>query len=102
MHRLAAGRAAAGERVYGYRFDWQPAGSPFGACHCIELPFVFGNPAAWREAPMLAGQQPAGLVDAVQAAWIAFVRSGDPSHPGLPGWAPYTGSDTVMHFDDLT
>jgi para-nitrobenzyl esterase len=84
--RLAQRLAGSGTPVWMYRFDWSPPGSPFGACHCIELPFVFGNAAAWRDAPMLAGADPgtvAALVDVVQPAWIAFVRDGD------PGWPPY-------------
>jgi hypothetical protein len=32
--------------------------SPFGACHCIELPFAIGTDAAWAGAPMLAGAEP--------------------------------------------
>ena len=60
-----------------YEFGWSPPGSPFGACHCIELPFVFGTLDAWRDAPMLAGADPgelAGLVDDVQNRWISFVH----------------------------
>ncbi len=29
--------AAAGARVSAYRLDWRPAGSVFGATHCLEL-----------------------------------------------------------------
>ncbi|MFE3445932.1 carboxylesterase/lipase family protein [Nocardia sp. NPDC059180] len=71
-----------GERApWLYRFDWSPTDSPFGACHCIELPFVFGNPAAWRDAPMLGGQYPDRLAARVMRAWIGFIRG------GAPGWA---------------
>ncbi|HUR05375.1 MAG TPA: carboxylesterase family protein [Nonomuraea sp.] len=69
-----------------YQFDWSPPGSPFGACHCIELPFVFGNLDAWRASPMLAGAEPAQLdrlVAHVQRAWTAFV------HRSSPGWPAY-------------
>jgi para-nitrobenzyl esterase len=62
-----------------YEFDWSPPESPFGACHCIELPFVFGTIAAWRNAPMLAGAtatELARLVDDVQARWISFIHQG--------------------------
>jgi carboxylesterase type B len=34
-------------------FGWHPPGSPLRACHCIDLPFIFGNPDEWRHAPML-------------------------------------------------
>lgn len=64
-----------------YRFDWSPPGSPFGACHCLELPFLFGNSAAWQHAPMLSGRHPARLTDRVTGAWARFVRE------GAPGWA---------------
>ncbi|MEU4839715.1 carboxylesterase family protein [Nocardia testacea] len=64
-----------------YQFDWSPPGSPFGACHCLELPFVFGNSAAWRQAPMLGGRHPARLTEQVMSAWAGFARE------GTPGWA---------------
>ncbi|GAA3607833.1 carboxylesterase family protein [Nonomuraea rosea] len=70
-----------------YQFDWSPPGSPFGACHCIELPFVFGNLHAWHAAPMLAGAEPAQLdrlVADVQRAWAAFVHDGSPGWPAFP------------------
>ncbi|MGW5752243.1 carboxylesterase/lipase family protein [Nocardia rhamnosiphila] len=74
---LLAGRNA----PWLYRFDWSPPGSPFGACHCLELPFVFGNSAAWRQAPMLGGRHPARLTERVMGAWAGFARE------GTPGWA---------------
>src|SRR6185312_798567 len=52
---LAAAIARRGGKVWTYRFDWSPPSSKFKACHCIEIPFVFGNFDAWRDAPMLAG-----------------------------------------------
>jgi para-nitrobenzyl esterase len=38
---------------------------------------------------MLAGGDAAQMTDlsaAMRAAWIAFVRTGDPSHDALPAW----------------
>jgi para-nitrobenzyl esterase len=33
-------------------------------------------------------------------AWIAFARTGNPSHPGLPAWPRYeTGRRATMIFD---
>ncbi|MEU8124187.1 carboxylesterase family protein [Spirillospora sp. NPDC049024] len=88
---LAASMATA----YAYRFDWSPAAGALGACHCIELPFVFGGLDAWRAAPMLAGADPADLrrlVDRVQEAWTAFI------HGGSPGWDRYGRRSEVHHF----
>jgi para-nitrobenzyl esterase len=88
--RLADGHAAAGASVYTYAFDWAPQREAFGACHTIDLPFVFGNEAAWRDAPML-GQTPWDQVDLlgrqVRRAWTSFARTGDPNADGDPAWA---------------
>lgn len=81
---------AQGRRAWSYRFDHRPNPS-FGACHCIELPFVFGTLPAFAGAPMLQGLQPDDaqrLTDALQSAWLAFVREGD------PGWAPWPHQHT--------
>jgi para-nitrobenzyl esterase len=73
--RLADHVAGQGELVQRYRFCWAPPGAPYGACHCMELPVLFGTGPAWRDAPMLAGQQPpAELVGRVQDIWSGFVR----------------------------
>lgn len=80
-----AGHAArAGASVWAYQLDWAPAGSPFGACHCLELPLVFGNDRAWSGAPMLAGssgEDPGRrrVARQMRAAWLSFARHG---HPG--------------------
>ncbi|MBE1532716.1 carboxylesterase/lipase family protein [Actinomadura algeriensis] len=81
LARLARSLAGHGNPPWEYRFDWGPADGPFGACHCIELPFVLGTAAAWRDSPMLAGERPAALVERTRRAWAGFVRDGD------PGWA---------------
>jgi len=87
--RLAAAVARRGGDAYAYLFDWAPPASRFKSCHCIDLPFAFGNFDAWRDAAMLAGgdaAQMADLSDAMRRTWIAFVRTGDPAHDGLPAW----------------
>ncbi|WP_433526695.1 carboxylesterase/lipase family protein [Nocardia pseudovaccinii] len=79
--RLAETLAAQGNTAWLYRFDWHPATSPFGACHCLELPFLLGNAAAWAHAPMLMGERPQALVEDMRERWIGFIRHGD------PGWS---------------
>lgn len=88
--RFADVLARAGGRVFTYRFDWQAPDSGFGACHCIELPFLFGDAAAWAGAPMLGGttwEDMAGLGHDMRASWLGFARAGD------PGWAPHSPGD---------
>jgi para-nitrobenzyl esterase len=87
--RLAQLIARQGGTCFAYLFDWAPAGSRYGACHCIDLPFVFGNPDAWHKAAMLAGaerEQVQALTAEIQDNWIAFARSGKPADPG---WSPF-------------
>ncbi|MEJ7929480.1 carboxylesterase family protein [Ramlibacter sp. AN1015] len=80
----AAQAAHAGRSAWLYRFDGPP-GLPLGACHCAELPFVFGTVDAFTSAPMFAGIDPADarrLTHDMQGAWLDFVR-GKPLQ-----WAP--------------
>ena len=74
-----------------YRFDWSGPESPFGACHCIELPFVFGNFDKWLP-PMLAGGDVAemkALSRVVQKAWGSFAQNGTPNDKTLIEWPRY-------------
>ncbi|NIH80197.1 carboxylesterase/lipase family protein [Amycolatopsis viridis] len=82
--------AARGGRVYSYVFDWAAPESVFGAGHCIELPFLLGDEAAWRDAPMLAGAEWSTVTETgrtLRAAWLSFARTGTPE-PGWPRHAP--------------
>ncbi|MGK3200515.1 carboxylesterase family protein [Amycolatopsis sp. MEPSY49] len=73
--------------AFTYRFDWQAPGNRFGACHCIDIPFLFGTHDVW-DAPMLEGA-PKGLENAtgLREVWAAFLhgaRPGTLSPPKLP------------------
>ncbi len=90
--RLAETLSERNVPTFAYQFDWAPPGSRFRACHCIDLPFVFGNFAQWPDAEMLAGGNPAQMADlsrAVRAAWIAFAHTGSPRDDALPDWPQY-------------
>ncbi|MEV5974835.1 carboxylesterase family protein [Streptomyces sp. NPDC051921] len=104
---LAEARAALGRPVWAYQFDLPTPAyeGRLGAAHCLELPFVFANFDAWSHAPFLAGLDPRvrdALARAMHEAWIAFVRTGDPNHAGLPSWERY-GQETrsTMRFDSV-
>lgn len=83
----ASDARAQGKHAWLFRFDYGP-NPAHGACHCIELPFMFGTLKAFSRAPFLSGMDPAHgqyLAAKMQSAWLAFIRG------GTPGWdeAPY-------------
>jgi para-nitrobenzyl esterase len=83
--------------TYLYEFHWAPATSPMGACHGLELPFVFDRV---RPRLLYGSNPPQALGDAMHRAWTAFVRTGDPNHADLPAWSPCDDRRQPMVFDD--
>jgi para-nitrobenzyl esterase len=90
---LEAHHRAAAPGVHGhqYLFSWPtPAfGGLMGACHALEIPFVFDNLHRGGAELFLggaAGPEVEALAVRMQQAWIAFARSGVPSADGLPAW----------------
>src|SRR5690606_1615515 len=74
----AQAACAQGRSAWVYRFDHAPT-QRYGACHCIELPFVFGTLDAFGAAPMLVGTTAADaarLTERIQSNWITFIRDG--------------------------
>jgi para-nitrobenzyl esterase len=98
--RLALRLSRNGARVWMYRFDYAPSeaapSSPFGATHCMELPFLLGADADWATAPMLAGADP-GDIDTlgrqVRSAWLGFIRTGTPG----TAWPRFTPNAPAVH-----
>jgi para-nitrobenzyl esterase len=68
-----------GDRIALYEINWRPHGSPYGACHCIELPLLFGQAGDWERAAML-GDTPKEQVlrfgREMRAAWADFAKTG--------------------------
>lgn len=92
--------ARGGARAYSYRVT--APGARFGACHAFELPFLFGRREPWGDAPMLEGLdwdrdvEPVGR--AMRAAWLGFVRDGDPAGVDGGPWAPHVaGAGPTKH-----
>jgi len=99
--QLAERKLAGGATpVYMYLFTWESdyLGYLFKACHALEIPFVFDNV---DEIPLTGGRPDKHeLAAAMSEAWIAFARNGDPNHPGIPQWAPYSCENrATMLFD---
>ena len=94
MFRIPAERMAEAQVLHGaptfcYRLDYQsPAlGGALGACHALDLPFVFDTHGLM---PMFAGSGsgPERLAEQVMDAWLAFARTGNPSTETLC-WPAY-------------
>jgi len=92
--RLAEAQQRRHDAVYMYLFTWESPmmGGALGSCHAIELPFVFGKLGA-EGSELFTGGGPEAerLCQQTMDAWLAFARSGDPGHAGLPGgrWPAY-------------
>ncbi|MCX5394783.1 carboxylesterase/lipase family protein [Streptomyces sp. NBC_00094] len=96
FYRIPAIRLA--EAVPGshlYEFAWRSPlfDGTLGACHALELPFVFDRLHDPSYAPLLGDRPPQALADAMHGAWISFATTGD------PGWEAYDKTTrTTMTF----
>ncbi len=93
MLDLAAATSSAGQPAHVYEFAWQTTVSALGACHALELAFVFDR-LPDHAAYLLPDGAPQPLADRMHAAWVSFARDGD---PGWPAWSPAGGA--VQRFD---
>jgi len=92
VHALRMAEAQAPHApTFVYLFEWRsPAlGGWLGACHGLEIAFVFGNQGRGELAAFTGdGPEADALAERMMDAWLAFARSGDPSTPALP-WPTY-------------
>ena len=99
--RLAEAQSAHREGTFAYLFTWESPlfGGRLGACHGIDVPFVFGligSPGAEKFAG--SGPEAEALADAATGAWLGFARSGRPGHAGLPAWPRFDAGRPTMLF----
>ena len=84
--RVAEARCAAGAAgTWMYRLDYPEPGDNhgLGACHGVELPFVFDTITRDDVRPRLGDAPSQAVADLVHRTWVEFISGGD------PGWAPY-------------
>lgn len=102
--RQANAKAVAGAApVYTYIFAWSSPVNDgiYKSMHCMELPFVFDNISRCEEMTG-GGKEAHALADKMSRAWIAFARTGNPNHSGLPNWPAYTAENgATMLFDNV-
>lgn len=102
-HIAVAERKAAQGRgpVYMYYFTWRTPvrDGRLRTPHTVEIPFALDN-VDLAQSITGTGRDRYVLADRVSRAWVAFARTGNPNHDGLPRWAPYTAERrTTMVFD---
>ncbi len=89
LRLLEAQSAHQPDHTFQYLFSWRSRAfdGALGACHALEIPFVF-NTLGGPGAEMFLGVGPddpgaSALALTVQDAWAAFARTGDPQLDGL-------------------
>ena len=83
-------RAAQGSPAFIYQLDWasrMPNGRT-GAFHTSDIPLMLDNVTA--EGSGAVGPEAQAMADRMSDALLAFARTGDPNHAGLPRWTPYS------------
>ena len=102
--RLAEAQAEVGGAAYQYLFTWESRafGGRLKATHALEIPFAFNTlTRAGVDIFVGPGPTPQALADAMHAAWIAFIRTGDPSCDAVGEWPTYhVDRRAVMEFGD--
>ncbi len=82
--RMAEAHARQGTgTTYMYEFAWP---SPtfdgcLGACHALEMPFVFDTLDKEGFEGLMGTHPPQQIADTMHAAWVAFARGGNPGWP---------------------
>ncbi len=75
---------------YMYYFSWRSPvhDGKLRTFHTLEIPFVFDN-VDLATAMTGSGQDRYPLEDKISGAWVAFARTGNPSHSLLPNWQAF-------------
>ncbi len=78
-----------GTPTYVYLVTWESpmAGGSLKAAHSVEVSLVFDNLA--RDTSAGRDEKAQLVADAMSESWLAFARSGDPNHDGVPTWPVY-------------
>ncbi|MBR4727781.1 MAG: carboxylesterase family protein [Clostridia bacterium] len=97
--KQAALLAGNGNRVYTYYWTYPCADKTIGACHAVELSYVFNNP---QVTIYTGGNYNEQLAEAVQNLWVNFARTGNPDTQAIR-WAPYSADrrSTLILGDEI-
>jgi len=95
---LAQAHAMSGGTTYLYELTAQAPIGPFGACHALDVPLVFGAYGEGISAMLTGTEPPADFValgDLMRREWLSFAAS------GRPGWLPYGTEHRTTRVYDL-
>jgi para-nitrobenzyl esterase len=84
--------------VYDYVFDWRSPlfDGAFGACHALELAYVFGTHKTPKaDAFFGSGAEADALATATTHAWAAFAKTGRPHVPGAEDWPQWSPAHPI-------
>lgn len=87
--------------TYMYLLNWDTPvdGGKWLSPHALEIGMVFDN-VAKSESMSGVGPEQQKIAGMMSKAWLAFARSGNPNHDGIPEWPEYnTGARPTMVFD---
>jgi len=96
--RLAEAQSKFQPNTFMYLFTWPSPDmeGKIGATHSLEIPFVFGTNKnfSWTG----KGKKADNLSEKIMQSWIAFARTGNPNHKGIPEWSPYEVENRATMF----
>jgi len=90
--RTAEAQSIQNPNTYMYLFTWPSPfmDGKFGAFHTLEIPFVFGmlDHPDWNKFSDTS-EEAKKFSEKIMDSWIAFARTGNPSHSGILEWPKY-------------
>ena len=87
------------DNVWSYRLSWRSpaADGQLGACHALDIPFVFDR---MDLTAFVGAKPPVELAEEIHGAWVRFAKTGDPNGGGLPDWPRHDAKiRPTMDFD---
>jgi len=95
---LAQAHAMSGGSTYLYELTAQAPNGPYGSCHALDLPLLFGEYTMAISALLVGPNPPADFVtvgEVMRREWLSFATCGN------PGWPPYGTEHRTTRIYDL-